>query len=51
VKEKLIKKENHQEGVGGSLVGVRMLNPPEKFAPAIIETKRISPNEHSTFSH
>jgi pimeloyl-ACP methyl ester carboxylesterase len=32
IKEKLIKKENHQEGVGGSLVGVRILNPPEKFA-------------------
>src|SRR5215471_17321892 len=34
VKEKFIKKKNHQEGVGGALVGVRMLNPPEKFAPA-----------------
>ena len=34
VKEKLIKKGNHQEGVGGALVGVRSLNPPEKFAPA-----------------
>jgi len=34
VKEKLVRKENHQEGVGGALVGVRMLNPPEKFAPA-----------------
>jgi pimeloyl-ACP methyl ester carboxylesterase len=33
VKEKLIRKENHQEGVGGALVGVRLLNPPEKFAP------------------
>jgi pimeloyl-ACP methyl ester carboxylesterase len=33
VKEKLIKKGNHQQGVGGSLVGVRILNPPEKFAP------------------
>jgi pimeloyl-ACP methyl ester carboxylesterase len=33
VKEKLIKKENIQEGVGGALVGVRILNPPEKFAP------------------
>src|SRR2546427_10017222 len=33
IKEKLIKKENYQEGVGGSLVGVRILNPPEKFAP------------------
>src|SRR6266478_8056046 len=33
IKEKLIKKENHQEGVGGALVGVRILNPPEKFAP------------------
>ena len=32
IKEKLIKKENHQEGVGGSLVGVRIVNPPEKFA-------------------
>jgi pimeloyl-ACP methyl ester carboxylesterase len=34
VKEKLIKKENIQEGVGGALVGVRIVNPPEKFAPA-----------------
>jgi len=33
IKEKLIKKENHQEGVGGSLVGVRIVNPPDKFAP------------------
>jgi pimeloyl-ACP methyl ester carboxylesterase len=33
VKEKLIKKENHQDGVGGSLVGVRILDPPENFAP------------------
>ncbi|HJW39398.1 MAG TPA: alpha/beta fold hydrolase, partial [Candidatus Udaeobacter sp.] len=32
IKEKLIKKQNHQEGVGGSLVGVRIVNPPEKFA-------------------
>jgi pimeloyl-ACP methyl ester carboxylesterase len=33
VKEKLIKKENIQQGVGGALVGVRILNPREKFAP------------------
>src|SRR5213596_1342605 len=33
IKAKLIKKENIQEGVGGALVGVRILNPPEKFAP------------------
>ena len=33
IKEKLIKKANIQEGVGGALVGVRILNPPEKFAP------------------
>ncbi|HEY4256952.1 MAG TPA: alpha/beta fold hydrolase [Candidatus Udaeobacter sp.] len=33
VKAKLIKKENIQQGVGGALVGVRILNPPEKFAP------------------
>ena len=33
INEKLIRKENYQQGVGGSLVGVRMLNPPEKFAP------------------
>jgi pimeloyl-ACP methyl ester carboxylesterase len=33
IKEKLIKKENIQEGVGGSLVGVRLLNPRQKFAP------------------
>lgn len=33
VKEKLIKKENIVQGVGGALVGVRIVNPPEKFAP------------------
>src|SRR4029077_10737338 len=32
IKEKLIKKGNYQEGVGGSLVGVRNATPPEKFA-------------------
>ena len=34
IKEKLIRKENIQEGVGGALVGVRIVNPPDKFAPA-----------------
>ena len=34
IKEKLIKKENHQDGVGGSLVGVRTITPRENFAPA-----------------
>ena len=29
----MIRKENIQEGVGGALVGVRIVNPPEKFAP------------------
>jgi len=33
VKEKLIKKENLQQGVGGALVGVRIVNPPDAFAP------------------
>src|SRR5436190_11534094 len=33
VKQELIRKENIQEGVGGALVGVRILNPPETFAP------------------
>ena len=33
IKERLIRKENIQEGVGGALVGVRIVNPPEKFAP------------------
>jgi pimeloyl-ACP methyl ester carboxylesterase len=33
VKQKLIRKENIHEGIGGALVGVRILNPPEKFAP------------------
>ena len=33
IRKKLIKNANRQEGVGGSLVGVRILNPPEKFAP------------------
>ena len=32
IKEKLVRKENHQEGVGGSLVGVRNVTPPENFA-------------------
>ena len=32
IKEKLIRKQNVQEGVGGALVGVRIVNPPEKFA-------------------
>jgi pimeloyl-ACP methyl ester carboxylesterase len=34
IKEKLIRKENVQEGVGGSLVGVRIVNPSDKFATA-----------------
>ena len=34
IKDKLIKKGNYQEGVGGSLVGVRIVNPPEKFVTA-----------------
>jgi triacylglycerol esterase/lipase EstA (alpha/beta hydrolase family) len=33
IKDKLIKKGNYQGGVGGSLVGVRIVNPPEKFVP------------------
>src|SRR6184192_1983672 len=33
IKEKLVRKENIHEGVGGALVGVRKVNPPEKFAP------------------
>jgi pimeloyl-ACP methyl ester carboxylesterase len=33
IKEKLIKKENQQLGVGGPLVGVRQLTPREQFAP------------------
>jgi triacylglycerol esterase/lipase EstA (alpha/beta hydrolase family) len=33
VKETLIRKENIRQGVGGALVGVRLVNPPEKFAP------------------
>jgi pimeloyl-ACP methyl ester carboxylesterase len=33
VKEKLIKNENHQAGVGGSLVGIRQTNPRQRFAP------------------
>jgi pimeloyl-ACP methyl ester carboxylesterase len=33
VKQKLIRKENIHEGIGGALVGVRILDPPEKFAP------------------
>lgn len=33
IKEKLVRKENIYEGVGGALVGVRKVDPPEKFAP------------------
>ena len=33
IKEKLIKKENIHQGVGGALVGVRIVNPRENFAP------------------
>ena len=33
VKQKLIKKESLQEGVGGALVGVRTVTPRENFAP------------------
>jgi len=33
VKETLIRKENINGGVGGALVGVRLVNPPDKFAP------------------
>src|SRR6058998_2047038 len=33
IKEKLIRKENIHEGVGGALVGVRRVNPSEKLAP------------------
>src|SRR6266404_1683776 len=33
IKEKLIRKENVQQGVGGALVAVRKVDPPEKFAP------------------
>src|SRR6202012_2050226 len=35
VKEKLIKNENFQSGVGGSLVGIRQTNPRENFAPRL----------------
>ena len=35
IKEKLIKKENHQQGVGGSLVGVHQTVPRENFAPHV----------------
>src|SRR5205814_4853166 len=34
VKETLIQKQNHHDGVGGSLVGVRALSPSEEFATA-----------------
>jgi pimeloyl-ACP methyl ester carboxylesterase len=33
IKEKLIKDANTQEGVGGALIGVRIVNPPDKFTP------------------
>lgn len=33
IKEKLIKKQNHLNGVGGTLVGVRQTNPREPFVP------------------
>jgi len=34
IKHALIKKEVTQEGVGGALVGIRSVTPPEQFAPA-----------------
>jgi pimeloyl-ACP methyl ester carboxylesterase len=33
IQDKLIRRNNVQQGVGGALVGVRKLNPSEKFAP------------------
>jgi triacylglycerol esterase/lipase EstA (alpha/beta hydrolase family) len=33
IEHRLIRDQNHQQGVGGSLVGVRKVDPPEKFAP------------------
>jgi pimeloyl-ACP methyl ester carboxylesterase len=33
IKDTLIRKENVQQGVGGALVGVRTVTPPENFAP------------------
>jgi pimeloyl-ACP methyl ester carboxylesterase len=33
IKRKLIKKQLIQDGVGGALVGVRIVNPPDNFAP------------------
>jgi pimeloyl-ACP methyl ester carboxylesterase len=33
IKDKLIRKENVQQGVGGALVGVRRVAPPDNFAP------------------
>jgi pimeloyl-ACP methyl ester carboxylesterase len=33
IKEKLIRKQNHLSGVGGTLVGVRQTNPRDNFAP------------------
>jgi triacylglycerol esterase/lipase EstA (alpha/beta hydrolase family) len=33
IKEKLVRKGNTNEGVGGALIGVRKVDPPEKFAP------------------
>jgi len=33
IEHKLIRDQNHQQGVGGSLVGVRKVDPPEKFVP------------------
>lgn len=33
IEHKLIRDQNHQQGVGGALVGVRKVDPPEKFAP------------------
>jgi triacylglycerol esterase/lipase EstA (alpha/beta hydrolase family) len=33
IEHKLIRDQNHQQGVGGALVGVRKVDPREKFAP------------------
>jgi len=48
IKEKLIRKENIDEGVGGALVGVERVNPPEKFAPLRGITRRSRPRSIST---
>ena len=43
IKEKLIRKENTQQGFGGALVGVRIVNPPKSSRPPRASPRRLRP--------